>query len=236
MVMKSTPAIVLGPTGNQQGTYKFLSLMTGKKIKIQQMTKYPMPDLVVKQVKKLAHRAMETFNFADRNGVLFEWNKEVDDKKDLIEEEPIAAYPLLMAEFPGIMLKGNIPMPSIEDKIKPQGRAKDAAAQNANLAPFTVAGVSDPGIIGANDDEISKYVNNNDDNIIAVANVQQANAPHNPNRSLKYMTMTALATTLPTTMLMAMMTTMTMMKTALHPSTSTPICWPMQRRPMSQTN
>jgi hypothetical protein len=102
MVTRSTPAIVLGPTGNQQGTYKFLSLTTGKKIKRQQMTKYPMPDSVVKQVKKLAHRAVGTFDFTERNRVLFKWNKEVNDNKGLVEEEPIVAYPLLVAEFPGI--------------------------------------------------------------------------------------------------------------------------------------
>ncbi len=33
MVTRSTLAIVLGPTGNLQGTYKFLSLATGKKVK-----------------------------------------------------------------------------------------------------------------------------------------------------------------------------------------------------------
>jgi hypothetical protein len=33
MVTQSTPAIVLGPMGNLQGTYKFFSLETGKKIK-----------------------------------------------------------------------------------------------------------------------------------------------------------------------------------------------------------
>ncbi len=33
MVTCSTPAIVLGPTGNLQGTYKFLSLATRKKVK-----------------------------------------------------------------------------------------------------------------------------------------------------------------------------------------------------------
>ncbi len=33
MVIRSIPAIVLGPTGNLQGTYKFLSLATGKKVK-----------------------------------------------------------------------------------------------------------------------------------------------------------------------------------------------------------
>ena len=142
-----------------------------------------------------------------------------------------------MTEFLGIMLEGNIPMPSIEDKIKPQDCAKDAAAQNANLAPFTVAGVSDPGIIGANDDEISKYVNNNDDNIIAVANVQQANAPHGSQPIVEVHNNNSIDNNVADNYtLTAMMTTMTMMKTALHPSTSTPICWPMQRRPMSQTN
>ena len=33
MVTRSTPVIVLGPTGNLQGTYKFLNLATGKKVK-----------------------------------------------------------------------------------------------------------------------------------------------------------------------------------------------------------
>jgi hypothetical protein len=33
IVTHSTPAIVLGPTGNLQGTYKFLSLATRKKVK-----------------------------------------------------------------------------------------------------------------------------------------------------------------------------------------------------------
>ncbi len=33
MVTCSTPAIVLGPTGNLQGTYKFSSLAKGKKVK-----------------------------------------------------------------------------------------------------------------------------------------------------------------------------------------------------------
>jgi hypothetical protein len=51
MVTSSTPAIVLGPTGNLQGTYKFLSLVTGKKVKRHAFTPYPMPDLVIRKVK-----------------------------------------------------------------------------------------------------------------------------------------------------------------------------------------
>ncbi len=42
MVLRSTPSIVLGPTGNLQGTYKIFSLTTGKKIKRRQLTRYPM--------------------------------------------------------------------------------------------------------------------------------------------------------------------------------------------------
>jgi hypothetical protein len=49
-----TLAIVLGPTGNQsEGTYKLLSLSTGKKTKHRQFTKYPMQDPVTKKVKSL---------------------------------------------------------------------------------------------------------------------------------------------------------------------------------------
>jgi hypothetical protein len=51
MVTSSTPAIVLGPTGNLQGTYKFLSLVTRKKVKRCAFTLYPMPDSVIRKVE-----------------------------------------------------------------------------------------------------------------------------------------------------------------------------------------
>jgi hypothetical protein len=47
MVTCLTPAIVLGPTGNLQGTYKFFSLATRKKIKQRKMMAYPMPDSII---------------------------------------------------------------------------------------------------------------------------------------------------------------------------------------------
>ncbi len=51
MVTRSTPAIVLGPTGNLQRTYNFLSLATEKKVKRRAFMPYPMPDLVIRKVK-----------------------------------------------------------------------------------------------------------------------------------------------------------------------------------------
>jgi hypothetical protein len=49
----------------------------------------------------------------------------------------------------------------------------------------TLAGVDGPGLINANYDGIGKYDDNDNDNIIAVANVQQANAPHKPQPIVK---------------------------------------------------
>ena len=51
MVTRSTPAIVLAPPRNLQGSYKFLSLATGKKVKQRAFTLYTMPDLVIRKVK-----------------------------------------------------------------------------------------------------------------------------------------------------------------------------------------
>ena len=81
MVSRSTPAIVLGPMGNLQGTYKFFSLTTGKKIKRRQFTRYPMPDSVIKKVEGFAGAGVAPgiLEFADRSGILFEWNQEIDE-------------------------------------------------------------------------------------------------------------------------------------------------------------
>jgi hypothetical protein len=67
MVTCSTPAIVLSPTGNLQMTDKFLSLRRA-------FTPYPMPDLVIKKVKAYGKLTAlpGIFDFADRNGILFE--------------------------------------------------------------------------------------------------------------------------------------------------------------------
>jgi hypothetical protein len=77
MVTCSTPAIVLGPMGNLQGTYKFFSLAMGKKVKQRALMPYPMPDLVIRKVKVCGKLSAlpGSFNFADRNGILFKWNE-----------------------------------------------------------------------------------------------------------------------------------------------------------------
>jgi hypothetical protein len=178
MVTRSTPPIVLGPMGNLQGTYKFFSLETGKKIKRRKLTAYPMLDSVIKKVEAFGKSSSGVFNFADRNGILFEWNEVVDECPDSIIEVDVVLYPSLVAEFPGVTLGRDHPIPTIEKDIMPQGRDEAAAARNANMEPFAAAGVDAPTIIHADINEIDETDDDND-GIISVADIP-AQADHYP--------------------------------------------------------
>jgi hypothetical protein len=90
MVPCAILAIVLGPTRNLQGAYKFLNLETGKKIKCCSFTSYQLPDLVITKVVSLGHMNLPgVLNLADRNGVLFKWNKEFDWNAEVLVEEDV---------------------------------------------------------------------------------------------------------------------------------------------------
>ena len=105
MTPRSTPAIVLGPTGNLQGTYKFMSLATGKKINHRNFTKFAMPDSVIKRVETMGHCATAgAFEFLDCTGILFKWDKIDEHQEHLVEEEHVA-YPSIVAELPGLSLE-----------------------------------------------------------------------------------------------------------------------------------
>ncbi len=107
MITRTTPAIVLGPTGNLQGMYKFFNPETGKKIKWHEFTLYLMPDSVIRRVENYGNNneLPGIFGFANRSGVLFEWNEEVDEcPEGILEEEDVILYPLLAAELLGVVL------------------------------------------------------------------------------------------------------------------------------------
>jgi hypothetical protein len=134
----------------------------------------PMPDTVIRQVHRLGHTnaTPNMFDFSDRNGVLFEWNEDVNETPKGIIEEDVVLYPSLAAKTPGVVLKRDQPIPSMEDKIEPQGRAEDAAAQNASLEPINAAGVDTPTVIHANANEIDN-TDDNDDGILSIATIPQ---------------------------------------------------------------
>ena len=89
------------------------------------------------------------------------------------------AVPSLAAEHPEVVLGRDQPLPSIEEDLAPQGQAKDAAAHNANLQPFDVAGVVAEPIVHANADELDDDKIDDDDGIIAIEDIPQQ-PPHTP--------------------------------------------------------
>jgi hypothetical protein len=70
MTERTQPAICLGPTANFQGSYKLLSLKTGKRITRKQFKELPMPDSVIRQVETMATREKQdkVITFFNRSG------------------------------------------------------------------------------------------------------------------------------------------------------------------------
>jgi hypothetical protein len=98
-----TPAISLGPTGNFQGTYNFLSLVTGQVIQCHHFDEVPVPDAVIARVSELAKHLgiARDLVFADRHRVPFDW---LDESFQAMADDPIAAYPDIPADMPGVQL------------------------------------------------------------------------------------------------------------------------------------
>jgi hypothetical protein len=53
MELRTRWAICLGPTGNMQGSYKFLSLTTGKKVMQRKFTEMPTTNSVIRRINSL---------------------------------------------------------------------------------------------------------------------------------------------------------------------------------------
>lgn len=71
MGSRTIGAIALGPSGNSQRGYHFMSLSTGKRLHRYKWTKLPMPDDVIDRVHQIARRqkAAVGLTFGDRHGI-----------------------------------------------------------------------------------------------------------------------------------------------------------------------
>ena len=69
-VSRTVGAICLGPTGNQQGGYKFYNLRTGKRITRRRWTPLPMPHDVIARVNNIGQSQGQPslLTFQDRHG------------------------------------------------------------------------------------------------------------------------------------------------------------------------
>jgi hypothetical protein len=103
MTTRGTPAICLGPTGNFQGTYNFLSLVTGQVIQRHHFDELPVPDSVIAWVSELAKNlgVRRDLVFADSHCKPFNW---LDEAFQAMDDDPIAAYPDIPANMPGVQL------------------------------------------------------------------------------------------------------------------------------------
>ena len=126
----------LGPTGIMQGSYKFLSLSTGKKVTRRKFTEMPMTDSVIKMVDSLGkkERCINGLSFKNRKGEEYTFDNE--DKYEMIAEEKIPApFPDTAAESPGILTEREEMMGAnevIQSKREPsdEERAMLAAANS----------------------------------------------------------------------------------------------------------
>ena len=133
-----------------------------------------MPDSVIAKVEKFARRGAVpgAFDFADRSGILFEWNDKLEESPEGLVAEDVVLYPSIVAEFSGVTLDRDIAVATVEDDVEPHGRLEDAAAHNAGHEPIAIAGVDRTAIIDALNDELAPGDDEpDDDGIIAVADI-----------------------------------------------------------------
>jgi hypothetical protein len=97
-------AICMGSTGNLQGSYKFLSLATRKKVMRRKFTEMPFTEAVIKQVKELAVKdgAKKGINFKDRKGVEYKFDNDKEYEM-LVEPDELAPFPDISAEAGGML-------------------------------------------------------------------------------------------------------------------------------------
>ena len=139
MQSRGLPAICLGPTGNIQGTYSFLNLSSGLVIKRRRFVELPAPDSVIQRVNTLAENSgvSTTLVFADRTKTPFAW-PDNEPLQSTLDSTPMAVYPNLPAEMPGVLLERHIPVPGVQSTFdEPYEQdwfdLADAAAHNAEL-------------------------------------------------------------------------------------------------------
>jgi hypothetical protein len=82
MEPRTKQAIFLGPTGNRQGSYKFMSLTTGNKIIRRNFTKMPLTESITKQAKQKAakDRLQKGVSFKNRHGEEYKFDNDEDVK------------------------------------------------------------------------------------------------------------------------------------------------------------
>ena len=139
MHSRALPTICLGPTGNFQGSYHVLNLVSGVVIKCRLFNKLPAPQSVIDRVTALAKKSgvSSKLVFANRRCVPFSWS-ETESTSNEPKQARITPYPDIPAKMPGVRLSRHSPRASPDSIITPPQETDwtqlaDDAAANANL-------------------------------------------------------------------------------------------------------
>jgi hypothetical protein len=104
MEPKTKWGICLGPTRNMQGSYKFMSFSTGKKIVRRKFTEMSMTKSVMKQIDKWAKKdhTQNGLTFLNRNSMEYKFNYD-DNQATLVVQPEATPLPDIPAEALGIL-------------------------------------------------------------------------------------------------------------------------------------
>ena len=157
MKSRALPTICLSPTGNFQGTYNFLNLLTGLVIKRRAFDELSAPQSVINRVNSLAAKSGVSTDliFANQKRVPFLWNTLPADAPDTQHHAPYP-YPDIPAEIPGVIIQRDadeyIPSTNSDNiTVTDWTDLADAASENADLD--TTMGLPPPPEVIDIDDE-----------------------------------------------------------------------------------
>ena len=197
-------AICLGPLGNKQGGYKFLSLTSGKPISRRAFTELPMPADVVQAVHDLADKdnQPEGLVFADRSLRSFDLDDTFDDaatyidanitgmesaiqndnqdlQHDIEQNENDAARELTEE----ITVGGN--RPEVMEEFEPESERNETETagldepENVEISEPATAGVDEPNITGVPAAEVKIEPDSGDDKLPEAKEATNSPMPNN---------------------------------------------------------
>jgi hypothetical protein len=113
---RTSPCIVLGPTGNIQGSVRCYNLETKSIVKRRTITPLPMPDRVIRRVIALGKRSKQKrksahLQFLNRVQQEFDWV--IEETAGLVKPEP-SETDALPAEIPGVQLESDFESEAVE--------------------------------------------------------------------------------------------------------------------------
>jgi hypothetical protein len=112
MASHMTPAICCGPTGNLQGSYFFISLVTGLLIKRCKWSELPVPDAVIERVAYFADKSGSSpgIVFSNQHCQQYDWpDNDIVGSDDTL----MAIYPDIRADILGVQLAHPIASPPL---------------------------------------------------------------------------------------------------------------------------